>query len=116
MASKWLAAWSSSSPQEPRLRCGGAEEPAGPSRPPARLPVAQVAGVRGSEPGLLGEARGSEAASRASTGLRARRPAPWEPRAVGWVMLSDLVARIPSPSRMASRISVHSSYVSFMSH
>lgn len=37
MASKWLAAWSSSSPRERRLRCGGADEPAGLLRPLARL-------------------------------------------------------------------------------
>lgn len=55
----------------------------GPCVPRPALPVAQVAGVRGSEPGLLGQSRGSGAASRASTGLRARRPANGSPELWG---------------------------------
>lgn len=54
-------------PGERRLRCGGADEPAGPLRAPVRL----AGSSDGSEPGLLREAPASGAAGRASTGRRA---------------------------------------------
>ncbi|KAH0515969.1 Omega-amidase NIT2 [Microtus ochrogaster] len=69
MASKWFAAWSSSSPRERRFRCGGAEEPAGPLRSPARL-----AGGSGRGCPRLGAG-----AARGSPGLWGREPCKHRP-------------------------------------